>query len=385
MRRANRDALQQLAIRKGDKLPSERSAPRIDGTTYSYAAFATPPNTSHAAMALGVARSTVNVLRFVMAALLQYLQLMQLGLLLLMSAAIKPDFVISREAWDETSQRVAFRFDESLKESEQCSSWHILAYRVSLVVGWVGLPVVSQTFILPPVVLASTAGAAIFAALRGHPQYARLLHGLRMLRRRAGQSIALYETDSASGNEKLIIHMQRLMAFPPDLVKSEWCRCLSHQTHHIQASVVGLVGAKYLSGLYSMCVFLQAGNFNRLRAAVSRWADTVVPGSVRHGTPGEQATSFARCIRSYFEANYRFFETAQRGRSARTARWQHSRKRKRNQESGEQGQQKQSNFMKGLGELLQVWNGLGHDQSFVHYCSGVACCPDGQASLRQGC
>jgi hypothetical protein len=44
-----------------------------------------------------------------------------------------PSFVVSREAWDETSHRVAVKLETDLPERMQASTWHVMVSRMSRV------------------------------------------------------------------------------------------------------------------------------------------------------------------------------------------------------------------------------------------------------------
>lgn len=78
--------------------------------------------------------------------------------------------------------------------------------------------------------------------------------------------------------------------------------------------------------------------------------------------------------------------TRRRGRSARAALWEHTRKRQFEdvRDLGHHGPAVKSTFVYGLRGLLAVWSGVGVFESrFAHYCSGPHCCPTGMHSLQE--
>ena len=108
----------------GDRIAigGNRFASLLHPADYLRAAFGTPPSLTVASMVLGVCRPHVARMRCVVASMLLYSQLLSLGIMLMICAADPPLCVITREAWDETTHRFAFKLSGDLPEAQQSSS-----------------------------------------------------------------------------------------------------------------------------------------------------------------------------------------------------------------------------------------------------------------------
>ena len=158
---------------------------------------------------------------------------------------------------------------------------------------------------------------------------------------------------------------------------ADWSRCYSHQTHHIELSLMSVDGTSVLGNLFSMCMFLSSGGyFSRLRSAVKPWLRSAMVGRTRRGSLPANAQRFSECIVAYFEDTCHFDETYRQGR--RAARWKHTFQLVHAAEG--QGRAPSEAFLKTLKELLADWN-VVEDDGPVHVCCGASCCPKGEESL----
>jgi hypothetical protein len=126
---------------------------------------------------------------------LLHCQLLRLGVLLLMSATERPLYCITREAFDETTHKVAFRYTDELKEAAQISCWQVLIFRLTLYIGWKGLAPLKFDIVLPPIVVLSTSASSLYSALTSHPQYTRVFNAITLLRQASHHSIR-YASDT---------------------------------------------------------------------------------------------------------------------------------------------------------------------------------------------
>ena len=201
-----------------------------------------------------------------------------------------------------------------------------MVYICLLVVVWAGRPPLVYECNMPPVVLLSTSAASMYYALSGHPQYQRLLVALELIRARAMYTFRLFETDAASGNLKLVAHL--IASLPgEDLTRmAQWSPCFSHQTHHIEISLIAMgASARCLLGdIYAMCLFLTAkGYYSRLRTAVPSWLQSFMIGKVRWGQPvPETSRRLSQCIIDFFQSTSIFDEAYRHDR--RDARWRNT-------------------------------------------------------------
>jgi hypothetical protein len=178
-----------------------------DASVMTRSCFASHPRIGIAALQLAVSRRTIMRNRAIVAAFILHCQLLLLGVLMLMAATEAPLFIVTREAFDETTHKVAFKYSECLSETAQISCWHVLIFRMSITIGWKGFAPMRFSLVLPPVVVLSTSASALFSALDNHPQYSRVFNAVNVLRQASQHSIR----QSGATNECCIVHASPIL------------------------------------------------------------------------------------------------------------------------------------------------------------------------------
>jgi hypothetical protein len=153
------------------------------------AAFGTHPRVGIAALMLGISRVALRQYRVAVAAFILHCQLLRLGALLLMATTERPQFCITREAFDETTHKVVFQYVADLPEGAQVSHWHVFVFRLTLWIGWKDRSPVQLEIVLPPIIVLSTSASSLFDALTKHPQYTRVFNAVTLLRQASHHSI----------------------------------------------------------------------------------------------------------------------------------------------------------------------------------------------------
>ena len=143
---------------------------KAEATSYTMAAFMTPTSISAAASQLDTSERTVRRMRSVAASYVMSRQLLLLGQLIAMAEVHPPLFIVTREAWDETSQTCQFRTSPSQSKTEARARWEVMVYRVTVCIGWgadSGRRPMFQQFVIPLVVLPSTSAEICIGACAG--------------------------------------------------------------------------------------------------------------------------------------------------------------------------------------------------------------------------
>ena len=142
------------------------------------------------------------------------------------------------------------------------SVWHVLVVRVALVVGWAEQGGQLRMFRLPlvfaPILVPNTKAQSIYNSLFAHPAHHHVWRGLFRILDAAVVGIASYECDAATSNLKMLSHILSLAKRPH--YTCHWL-CSLHQLKIVETSLCGLLGASFLSRLYSVTLLLRTGGF----------------------------------------------------------------------------------------------------------------------------
>jgi hypothetical protein len=184
----------------------------------------------------------------------------------------------------------------------------------------------------------------------------------------------LFETDAASGNEKLIAHVMGLLPSDRTDIMSEWMLCHNHQCHHCQIGLTAVIALPLVSKLYMMCQFLSSsGHFSRLRVAANSWVGELAQYAELGQAP-QRCSSFAECIVQFLDHTYQSY-----GRQEVRKKWWESAVQPHAPNS--KACKAKADYMVHVRTLVRCWNGVGLD-GFKHFCSGDLCCPHGSRSLE---
>ena len=206
-------------------------------------------------------------LRLYMSALVLASQNLLLGSIIMMASRHQPLAVLTRLAWDETGEKMTLGEDKG-----ELSTWHVLVSRLRLVILWrgpSGVSAFSYVFILPPLVVPSTAAGSIWHSLFFSPLTGPLFHAVRLLRSKAQICIDLNESDGAFANDKLTAHLYAA-SHPTSLW--EHLHCTLHGNQLIEVALMPAIGKPgLLSRLYSLTIMLHtAGSFQKMVRSL-RW------------------------------------------------------------------------------------------------------------------
>ena len=138
-------------------------------------------------------------------------------------------------------------------QAARVSVWHVLVVRVALVVGWAEQGGQLRMFRLPlvfaPILVPNTKAQSIYNSLFAHPAHHHVWRGLFRILDAAVVGIASYECDAATSNLKMLSHILSLAKRPH--YTCHWL-CSLHQLKIVETSLCGLLGASFLSRLYSV-------------------------------------------------------------------------------------------------------------------------------------
>ena len=389
VRRKHKVVVQKLPRRSGGfathtlALAPRQHSSKVEATAYTMAAFMTPPNIRAAAAQLDIDDRTLRRMRSVASSYVMSSQLLVLGQLIAMAEVYPPLFIVTREAWDETTQECQFRTSPDQTKTEARGRWEVMVCRVTVCLGWSadsGRRPMVMHFVIPPVVIPTTSAANMYWSLRRHPSFMSFNASLHMLRSRCQLKAYILETDAAYSNEKLIaFFIGNVPAGNDHFIL--WKCCHSHKNNHIETMMLATVDTRILSSMYSMIKFLASGaHWPRLLRSLTSWA-AAQSEHVPRTPPSEASRKLGQSIIAYAEhTRQQIWAHTDSGR--KHVRWQHGWGRggvaKRRQRMARTVAMKQEGFRT---FMMDTYNCLDRSES-VHHCTGASCCPRGALSLQ---
>lgn len=240
------------------------------------------------------------------------LQLSFLGHVTRMCEQIKPGFIASRLAWDETGQRVTTQF-EGTSATQACSTWQVMVCRLRLLVGWPAQgKVLDLSIALPPFLVTKATADQIYSVLFHHPVMQPVFAARALLYSRAELVFDLDETDGAYANDRVEAHL--LSKDRPAHVYHDHFRCRLHQQQLVETGLLAVAGANVLSRLYSLSLLLRSGAyFVKLIGSLSHVVpkNLVIRDVAVMGGPLPEAVAYQRELFSYMLVHRKRFQHSQ--------------------------------------------------------------------------
>ena len=140
-------------------------------------------------------------------------QMRCLGWLCKLCSTNPPSIAMRRLAWDETGEKLTLSFGtEHGNAEQQRSTWQVMVCRIRLILVWLGKDgaaptVVDWTLVVPPTIVRTPSAAQIYYALFQAPMTKPLMMACFLIMQRAEIAMDLSETDDASANTKLEMHI----------------------------------------------------------------------------------------------------------------------------------------------------------------------------------
>ncbi|CAK9100792.1 Uncharacterized protein SCF082_LOCUS47154 [Durusdinium trenchii] len=184
----------------------------------------------------------------------------------------KPLLCIKQYKWDETQWLTSVNPNHS--ESRVQSSWQVMVARERIVIVWPDGSCLILRLVLPPVVLLGSAAHHMFHAMKNHASYKQTNVLLDLVAENCARRVAIYESDGAYANERLVAHLLNKDKNNPVKQSILHFKCANHATQLVNVAVLAAIDQNILSRLYGMTVYLrQLGHWFRLKEAVFNWVN----------------------------------------------------------------------------------------------------------------
>lgn len=183
-------------------------------------------------------------------------QLQFFGGLIRRARAEPPTASILRICWDESTQKTTLPVQD-LSAEQGGSAYPIMLLHLRLTILWGGSSFTYQ-FVLPPLVVLSSAAPSMYNAMFYHQTMLPVWHAFRLLSAESAVNIRVFEADGAAANDRLYA---ALLGRAGDAALFCWSRCLLHAAQLAQVLLMSVAGAKLLSRLYSLTLFLKTSGY----------------------------------------------------------------------------------------------------------------------------
>ena len=206
-----------------------------------------------------VSKPTLHRCALLLATAFLYFQLFRLDSILASCLEHAPEIAIEHMSWDETGERLTMILSGGGTASQQTSVRQVMVCRILLVWGSLATGIHRMYIVVPPIQLPTVSAECLYNALFFNT-FTRGIHQRlqKILATATTFKTILYETDAASGNDKLF-HL--LLCHDPFNLYRDLKFCHSHQEHIIESAVIVVVGLSILNTLYRLSSVLRAGGY----------------------------------------------------------------------------------------------------------------------------